>query len=61
MDPLSMHGFVVSHIGHLESTGSLSYEDPRNGDSFQDNTISKKISYSFDTISRLISSEKPKY
>lgn len=44
MDPLSMHGFVVSHIGHLESTGSLSYEDPRNGDSFQDNTISKQKS-----------------
>lgn len=39
-----MHGFVVSHIGHLESTGSLSYEDPRNGDSFQDNTIYKKKS-----------------
>lgn len=39
MDHLSMHGFVVSQIGHLESTGSLSYADLRNGDSFQDNTI----------------------
>lgn len=39
MDHLSLHGFVVSQIGHLHSTGLLSYEDLRNGDSFQDNTI----------------------